>query len=89
MVKHADLLVPAYRTTAGVLRFLGKVRLAPKLKSRERGATAFSNVRAQFIARNSAAEDLDHVSQARDASTLRLREARWLTSVRDGPMGRI
>ncbi len=45
-------------------------------KSRERAETAFNDVQSQFFARNNAAQEIDHVTQARDAKTLRLREAR-------------
>jgi hypothetical protein len=45
-------------------------------KSRERAETAFNDVQSQFFARSSASQEIDHVAQARDAKTLRLREAR-------------
>ncbi len=45
-------------------------------KSRQQAETAFGNLQTQFFAKNNAAEELQSVAQARDAKTLRLREAR-------------
>ncbi|EGP54089.1 hypothetical protein HW571_18990 [Agrobacterium genomosp. 3] len=45
-------------------------------KSRQQAETAFGAVQTQFFAKNSATEELEAAAQARDAKTLRLREAR-------------
>ncbi|MFS2153896.1 hypothetical protein [Rhizobium sp. Rhizsp42] len=45
-------------------------------KSRQRAETAFGNLQTEFFAKNNAAGELESVAQARDAKTLRLREAR-------------
>lgn len=45
-------------------------------KSRQQAETAFGNLQTQFFAKNNAAEELQSVAQARDAKTVRLREAR-------------
>jgi hypothetical protein len=45
-------------------------------KSRQQAETAFDNLQTQFFAKNNAVEELQSVAQARDAKTLRLREAR-------------
>ena len=45
-------------------------------KSRQQAETAFGNLQTQFLAKNNATEELQSVAQARDAKTLRLREAR-------------
>ncbi|WP_332302968.1 hypothetical protein [Rhizobium sp. GR12] len=45
-------------------------------KSRQQAEIAFGNTQTQFFARDRAAEELRSVEQAREAKTLRLREAR-------------
>lgn len=45
-------------------------------KSRQQAETAFGNLQTEFFAKNNAVEELESVAQARDAKTLRLREAR-------------
>ncbi|WP_421578256.1 hypothetical protein [Shinella sp. M31] len=45
-------------------------------KSRQQAEAAFGNLQTEFFAKNSAAEELQSVAQARDAKTIRLREAR-------------
>lgn len=45
-------------------------------KSRQRAETAFGNLQTEFFAKNNAAEELESATQARDAKTARLREAR-------------
>jgi len=45
-------------------------------KSRQRAETAFGNLQTEFFAKNHAAEELESLVQARDAKTLRLRDAR-------------
>lgn len=45
-------------------------------KSRQQAETAFGNLQTEFFAKNNAAEELQSVAQARDAKTIRLREAR-------------
>ncbi|GGG22762.1 hypothetical protein GCM10010924_60380 [Rhizobium wenxiniae] len=45
-------------------------------KSRQKAETAFGNLQTEFFAKNNAAEELQFVVQARDAKTVRLREAR-------------
>jgi hypothetical protein len=52
-------------------------------KSRQQAEIAFSNVQTQFFSKNNAAEELDSVAQARDAKTLRLREARLAKELAD------
>ncbi|TCQ99338.1 hypothetical protein [Neorhizobium sp. JUb45] len=45
-------------------------------KSRQQAETAFGSLQTEFFAKNNAAEELQSVAQARDAKTVRLREAR-------------
>jgi hypothetical protein len=45
-------------------------------KSRQQAEAAFGKIQAEFFAKNNAAEELEFVAQARDAKTIRLREAR-------------
>jgi len=45
-------------------------------KSRQRAETIFGNLQTEFFAKNNAAEELDSAAKARDAKTVRLREAR-------------
>ncbi len=45
-------------------------------KSRQAAETAFRNLQTEFFAKNNAAEELESGAQARDAKTIRLREAR-------------
>lgn len=45
-------------------------------KSRQQAETAFGNLQTEFFAKSNAAEELQSVSHARDAKTVRLREAR-------------
>lgn len=45
-------------------------------KSRQQAETAFGNLQTEFFAKNNAVGELKSVAQARDAKTLRLREAR-------------
>ena len=45
-------------------------------KPRQRAESAFSKLQSQFFAKARAAEEEDFVKQAREAKTLRLREAR-------------
>jgi len=45
-------------------------------KSRQQAEIAFGHAQAQFFARDHAVEELDALVQAREAKTLRLREAR-------------
>ena len=45
-------------------------------KSRQQAETAFGNLQAEFFAKNNAAEELESEEQAREAKTVRLREAR-------------
>jgi len=52
-------------------------------RSRQQAEIAFSNVQTQFFSKNNAAEELDSVAQARDAKTLRLREARLAKELAD------
>jgi hypothetical protein len=44
--------------------------------SRQKAEIAFSHIQTQFFAKDKAAEELDAITQSRDAKTLRLREAR-------------
>jgi hypothetical protein len=52
-------------------------------KSRQQAEIAFGNVQTQFFAKNNAVEELESVAQARDAKTLRLREARLAKELAD------
>jgi len=45
-------------------------------KSRQQAEKAFGNLQTEFFAKNNAAEELEFEARARDAKTLRLREAR-------------
>ena len=45
-------------------------------KSRQQAATAFASLQTEIFAKNNGAEKLQSVAQARDAKTVRLREAR-------------
>jgi hypothetical protein len=45
-------------------------------KSRQQAENAFGSLQTEFFAKNNAAEELQSVAQARDAKTVRLREAR-------------
>jgi len=45
-------------------------------KSRQQAETAFGTLQTEFFAKNNAADELQSVAQARDAKTVRLREAR-------------
>ncbi|CDN51974.1 hypothetical protein [Neorhizobium galegae] len=45
-------------------------------KSRQQAEIAFEHTRTEFFARAHAVEELDAIVQAREAKTLRLREAR-------------
>jgi hypothetical protein len=45
-------------------------------KSRQQAEAAFGNLQTEFFAKNNAVEELQSVAQARDAKTIRLREAR-------------
>jgi len=52
-------------------------------KSRQQAEIAFGNEQTQFFAKKNAVEELDSVVQARDAKTLRLREARLAKELAD------
>jgi hypothetical protein len=52
-------------------------------KARQQAEIAFSNEQTQFFAKNNAVEELDSVTQARDAKTVRLREARLAKDLAD------
>lgn len=52
-------------------------------KSRQQAEIAFGHVQSQFFARNAAVEEHDALVQARDAKTLRLREARKAKELAD------
>jgi hypothetical protein len=45
-------------------------------KSRHEAEIAFDNTQSRFFAKGSAVEELESVTEAREAKTLRLREAR-------------
>jgi len=45
-------------------------------KARQQAETAFSKTQAQFFSKGHAVEEQEFVTQAREAKTLRLREAR-------------
>ncbi|KJF71080.1 MULTISPECIES: hypothetical protein [Rhizobium/Agrobacterium group] len=44
--------------------------------SRQKAEVAFSNIQAPFFAKDKAMDELDSITQSREAKTLRLREAR-------------
>ncbi|ADY66187.1 hypothetical protein AGROH133_10364 [Agrobacterium tumefaciens] len=44
--------------------------------SRQKAEVAFSNIQTPFFAKDKALDELDSITQSRDAKTLRLREAR-------------
>jgi hypothetical protein len=44
--------------------------------SRQKAEKAFSNIQTQFFAKDKAVEELESITQSREAKTLRLREAR-------------
>jgi hypothetical protein len=52
-------------------------------KSRQQAERAFNSIQTQFFAKNDAVEELASVAYARDAKTLRLREARIAKEVAD------
>lgn len=52
-------------------------------KSRQQAERAFNSIQTQFFAKNDAVEELASVVYARDAKTLRLREARIAKEVAD------
>lgn len=52
-------------------------------KSRQRAELAFAKEQSQFLARDSAVEELDSIVQAREEKTLRLREARLAKELQD------
>ncbi|CUX70878.1 MULTISPECIES: hypothetical protein [Agrobacterium] len=45
-------------------------------KSRQQAEAAFGSLQTAFFTKNNAAEELQSAAQARDAKTIRLREAR-------------
>ncbi|MBB4571360.1 hypothetical protein [Rhizobium leucaenae] len=52
-------------------------------KSRQQAEIAFGNVQTQFFAKNNAVEELESIAEARNAKTLRLREARLAKELAD------
>lgn len=52
-------------------------------KSRQQAEIAFANAQSQFFGRNRATEELESLVQAREAKTLRLREARLAKESKD------
>ncbi|MBB4351761.1 hypothetical protein [Aliirhizobium cellulosilyticum] len=52
-------------------------------KSRQQAETAFGNLQMEFFVKNNAAEELASMAQARDAKTIRLREARLAKELAD------
>lgn len=52
-------------------------------KSRQTAEVAFANAQSQFVARNSATEELDTLALARAEKTRRLREARLAKELKD------
>lgn len=52
-------------------------------KSRQQADIAFGNIQTQFFAKDHAVEELDFIVQAREAKTLRLREARIAKELAD------
>ncbi|AYG70098.1 MULTISPECIES: hypothetical protein [unclassified Rhizobium] len=52
-------------------------------KSRQQAEIAFGNLQTEFFSKNNALEELESVAQARDAKTLRLREARLAKELAD------
>ena len=52
-------------------------------KSRQQAEIAFGNAQAQFFAKHKAVEEVQSIDKARDAKTLRLREARLAKEMDD------
>jgi hypothetical protein len=52
-------------------------------KSRQQAEIAFGNAQTQFFAKHKAAEEVQSIDNARDAKTLRLREARLAKEMDD------
>ncbi|MDR7147554.1 hypothetical protein J2X43_005792 [Rhizobium sp. BE258] len=52
-------------------------------KSRQQAEIAFGNVQTQFLAKHKAVEEVQSTDKARDAKTLRLREARLAKEMDD------
>jgi hypothetical protein len=52
-------------------------------KSRQRAEIAFTHLQTQFFSKKNAIEELDALVEARDAKTLRLREARLSKELAD------
>lgn len=52
-------------------------------KSRQRAEIAFGQTQTEFFARGAAVEEMDSIVQAREAKTLRLREARMAKEAHD------
>jgi cystathionine beta-lyase/cystathionine gamma-synthase len=52
-------------------------------KSRRQAEIAFGHTQTEFFARGAAVEELDSIVQAREAKTLRLREARLAKEAQD------
>ena len=52
-------------------------------KSRQQAEVAFGQTQTEFFARGAAVEELDSIVQAREAKTLRLREARLAKEAQD------
>ncbi len=53
--------------------------------SRQKAELAFSNIQTQFFAKDKAVEELESITQSREAKTQRLREAR-LAKEQEGRM---
>jgi hypothetical protein len=52
-------------------------------KSRQQAEVAFGQTQTEFFARGAAVEELDSIVQAREAKTLRLRQARMAKEAHD------
>lgn len=52
-------------------------------KSRQAAEIAFGNLQAPFFAKNHVMDELEAITQSRDAKTLRLREARLSKELAD------
>jgi len=52
-------------------------------KSRQQAEVAFGQAQSQFFARDQAVEELDSLVQAREAKTMRLRDARKAKEMED------
>jgi hypothetical protein len=61
----------------------GNIMTETHSKRRQQAEIAFGHTQTQFFARSNAVEELDSIVQAREAKTVRLREARLAKELQD------